>query len=73
MDPARHEELREFHDTISAWLDKDGKSCCNERDCRLVGDYVVGTDELTGEEEYSPASSAAGGPFRARPCGLIPR
>jgi hypothetical protein len=53
MDPARHEELRDFHDAISAWLDKDGKSCCNERDCRLVEDYVVGTDGLTGEEQYS--------------------
>src|SRR5262245_32770986 len=53
MDPRRHEELRPFHDIVSTWQDKNGKSCCNERDCRIVDDYVVRTNAVTGEEEYS--------------------
>jgi len=34
-------------------MDRHGKSCCDERDCRIVEDYVVGTNRVTGEEEYS--------------------
>src|SRR5262245_13829237 len=53
LDPRGHEQLRPFHDIVSTWRDKDGKSCCNEGDCHIVDDYVVGTNKLTGEEEYS--------------------
>ena len=52
MDPRRHEDLRPFHDIVSTWQDKNGKSCCDERDCRIVEDYIVGTNKETGEEEY---------------------
>ena len=53
MDPRRHEELRPFHDIVSTWQDKDGKSCCDETDCQIVEDYIVGTNKETGEEEYN--------------------
>lgn len=53
MDPRRHEELRPFHDIVSTWQDGNGKSCCDETDCQIVEDYIVGTNKETGEEEYS--------------------
>ena len=53
MDPRAHEDLRPFHDVVSTWQDREGKSCCDERDCRIVEDYVVGINAATGEEEYS--------------------
>ena len=53
MDPLQHETLRPFHDVIASWKDKDGTSCCNEQDCRVVKDYVVRLDAATGKETYS--------------------